>query len=113
MGRGGKIAPRRLWWPPGLEVSPMKASRTKSHVHLVTDRARPAGRVASIREENPGFELEARGILPTAEYPVLYRALGKTGFGLFLYLSEPLDLQTLDRLAKNKRLSAAMKRVLA
>jgi hypothetical protein len=45
-------------------------------------------------------ELELLGLLPTAEDPMLYRGLGKTGFGLFLYLETGLSLQTLIRLGE-------------
>jgi len=39
--------------------------------------------------------LDMLGFLPSAEDPVIYRGLGKTGFGLFLYLESglgPVDI---------------------
>ena len=42
---------------------------------------------------------------------MLCRALGKNGFGLFLYLGDGLDLQTLNRLAKCTELVELIKRL--
>jgi hypothetical protein len=52
----------------------------------------------SVRAVNLEAELAQLGFLPTAEDPLLYRGLGKNGFGLFLYLEKALSLQTLNRL---------------
>jgi hypothetical protein len=57
--------------------------------------------------------LRQLGLLPTAADPVLYRGLGKTGFGLFLYLESGLDLQTLGRLADSRDRAALLHRILA
>ena len=76
-------------------------------------QARQAIRSAESREENSLLALEQRGILPTVEFPVLYRALGKTGYGLFLYLEKGLDLQTLDLLAKCTERTNAITRCFA
>jgi hypothetical protein len=53
---------------------------------------------ASTRAVNLEAELAQLGFLPRAADPVLYRGLGKNGFGLFLYLETALSLQTLNRL---------------
>jgi hypothetical protein len=65
-------------------------------------QARQASAPVVSREGSSLLELDRRGLLPTAEYPVLYPALGKNGFGLFLYLEQGLTLQTLNRLARCK-----------
>ena len=49
--------------------------------------------------DSPSGEPIRPGLLPTEANPVVIRALGETGFGLFLYLEEALDIQTLRRLA--------------
>ena len=53
-------------------------------------------------------ELDRLGLLPTAEDRVIYRGLGKNGFGLFLYLENGLDLQTIGRLADHTDLTGAL-----
>lgn len=53
------------------------------------------------------------GFLPTAECPVWLRPLGKSGFGLFLYLETGLDLQTLGRLANCNDRAGLIRRALA
>jgi hypothetical protein len=68
---------------------------------------------ASSRGVNLEAELERLGFLPTAADPVFYRGLGKTGFGLFLYLESGLDLQTLGRLADSHDRAALLRRIVA
>ena len=67
--------------------------------------------VQAVRFRETGLErkIEQLGFLPTAQYPLLYRGLGKNGYGLFLYLEAPLDLQTLNRLAKCTDRTAVLK----
>ena len=53
------------------------------------------------------------GMLPSAEDPVVIRSLGKSGFGLFVYLDEGLDLQTLRRLANSNERAETIRRAFA
>jgi hypothetical protein len=69
----------------------------------------PGSRSVVNHEVGRDTQLEARGLLPTKESPVLFRAAGKNGFGLFLYLEKGLDLQTLNRLAKCTELGEVIK----
>jgi hypothetical protein len=57
------------------------------------------------------LELSRLGCLPTKADPVFYRGLGKTGFGLFLYLEKPLDLQTLVLLANSRDRGVLLRRM--
>ena len=75
--------------------SPLEAALASSHEALIE-----AG-------------LRKLGLLPTAEDPVFYRGLGKTGFGLFLYLESGLDLQALSRLANSRDRGALIRRIVA
>jgi hypothetical protein len=68
---------------------------------------------ASSRGVNLEAELNRLGCLPTKADPVLYRGLGKNGFGLFLYLESGLDLQTLGRLADSHDRGALLRRIVA
>src|SRR5690348_3545065 len=54
---------------------------------------------APLHEEGLEPALARLGFLPTLEDPVLWRGLGKSGYGLFLYLASGLDIGTLGRLA--------------
>ena len=54
---------------------------------------------AAFQTYDPLIELEQIGFLPTAASPVLYRALGQTGFLLVLHLPRAPASQTLDHLA--------------
>jgi hypothetical protein len=90
----------------------VKANRENQHSDVASE-ARQEFRSAEARGRARDTELEARGLLPTEESPVLLRTAGKTGFGLFLYLEEGLDLQTLDRLAKHTDRAGLIRRALA
>ena len=68
---------------------------------------------AAVREVSLEVGLNLLGILPTAADPVIYRGLGKTGFGLFLHLETGLDLQTLGRLADSSDRAALLRRIVA
>lgn len=63
------------------------------------------------REGSLEAELARLGFLPTKEDPVFYRGLGRIGFGLFLYLEDGLDLQTLGRLADSRDRAALIRRI--
>ena len=71
-------------------------------------QARQEACPASIRAVNLEAELERLGFLPTAVDPVLYRGLGRTGFGLFLYLETALNLQTLNHLGECTDIAALL-----
>jgi hypothetical protein len=88
-------------------------SNPKNHDSGADVQTHPQSFPVELDEGNSLLALEQRGILPTAEYPVLYRALGKNGFGLFLYLEEGLNLQTLDRLAKCTERTALIKHLVS
>jgi hypothetical protein len=74
-------------------------NRPESRESGADGQSRPEVFQEERRERNSLLELERRGILPTKEFPVTYSALGKNGFGLFLFLEGGLSLQTLDHLA--------------
>lgn len=88
---------------PSASVAPSVGDR-RSH--------RPT-QLAQSHEVDLEYKLEQLGFLPTKEDPALYRALGKNGFGLFLHLSTPLDLRTLNRLAKCTDRTAALRKCAA
>lgn len=73
-------------------------------------------RAASLGEHRENWiesELKRLGLLPTKADPVIYRGLGKNGFGLFLYLETALDLQILGRLADSRDRAALLRRIVA
>jgi hypothetical protein len=74
--------------------TPSKSARSVEEI-----QSAPTSLPAHNREADLELELDRLGLLPTKEDPILYRGLGKTGFGLFLYLEKPLDIQTLILLA--------------
>lgn len=76
-------------------------------------QSRSRAPMARPRGKGLEHELARLGFLPTKEYPLLYRGLGLAGFGLFLYLEGPLDLQTLNRLAKCTDRTAVLKKCFA
>ncbi len=102
------MATKRLWRSASVSLGSVlrgmtnliSAATPKIHDSSGDIQAPREVRPVAFHEANSLLELERRGILPTAEYPVTYSALGKNGFGLFLYLEGGLDLQTLNRLAK-------------
>jgi hypothetical protein len=75
--------------------SPSEVGRASSHEALIE---------AGLRQ---------LGLLPTAADPVFYRGLGKSGFGLFLYLETGLDLQTLGQLADSRDRAALLRSIVA
>jgi hypothetical protein len=76
-------------------------------------QARQEAGPGSVRAVNLEAELAQLGLLPTVEDPIIYRGLGKTGFGLFLHLETGLDLQTLGRLADSRDRAALLRRISA
>lgn len=74
--------------------TPSASSAALSCSHELGSETPPADLTEGLERD-----LDRLGFLPTPECPVLWRGLGKSGFGIFLYLDRGIDLQTLRRLS--------------
>src|ERR1700722_17278035 len=78
----------------GLAISPKSSAPSLSN-----QQSQPPSSLRACRVKDLFLELGQRGILPTAEDPVLFRAVGRTEGVLLLHVEGGLDPRTLGRLA--------------
>ena len=91
----------------------MKVTHSKSLPAFPSGRVLRGDQPQRPQTEDIERQRERLCFLPTAEDPVLWRALGKSGYGLFLYLESGLDFETLGRLADAKDRAGVIKRAAA
>ena len=77
-----------------------------------TRRARRSSLQEASHAEDLWSALDRKGLLPTAEDPMLFRALGKTGALLALYVGAGLDFEILNRLANHTDIVGLIRRSL-